>query len=413
MEQARLLTLSGDELENIVAVCSFEDALDLALSCKATRTAFVAVLDKGDVPWPELRERRAHALRAAQDGLDRLLQGHKREKKLRLYAAIELQRRLRNQSAELTSAQQCFVECNDLAARAAQKPYVEDDGEGERPEYGGEATLMYGVRLGYDELKELLFAGRRWYAPAHTDYGDPLHASQARTETPVEGARYHDFTDAEEVARVDHLLRRGEDAEGYQGPRYLDHHLGLDDLLKRSGLRISHRNSQRLTNELKERACDLANAAGVSFNSYGLLWSASFDAHAAHHEANKVERANRHGGNLESFVDVGYTGYGDGPGPEVVLGIPLGPRINACVFDLIQQYGVEFCMDDAPGQCIELASAAFVADLLGSTPTSLKARSVELALRAKMSVVVGEIEEGAGVDLSKQLGFHLVFWEGC
>lgn len=407
-----LCGLSQELLEIIVAACTFDDARDLGRCCAATRAAFLALLMHEAAPWPELHVLRDKALRAAQAELDRLLRTAKRDKQLRVYAAVELQRRLcARAQEELTAAQRQLVASSDLAMLAAKRPFVEDDGEGSRPEYSGEATLIYGVRLGYEELKEQLFAGRRWYC-SESRFGPSKHASQALTEAPLEGVGYHEFSSIDEVARVDDLLRSSARPDDYQGPAFLDHDLGLDDLLARLGLGTSHRNAQRSDSELRQQAAEASRLAAPSFDTYGRRWLRCFDAHATYHNAALTATANRHGGNLDSLVCVAYTGWGDGPGPEVVLGIPLGSRMDASVFDLEQQYGVCFCEEDEAGDCIEHLSRGYVADLLGCSEGSLKARGAELALRAKMRSVAREIEAGTGVDLAPAMGFHLVTWQG-
>ena len=406
-----MLALQRELIEIIAAACCFEDACDLARCCSATHNAFLALLTKNDAPWPELQQRRDKALKAAQLDLDRLLlRSSKRDKQLRIFAGAELQRRLRARTADPTPAQAQFVAHDDLALIAAQTPYEEDDGEGDRPEYAGEARLFYGVRLEYDELRELLYAGRRWYSCQA--FNRPSHASQTIAEAPVVGM-YGEFSTMEEVTRINELLQDGEKPEFYHGPERLDHDDGLDDLLARIGLGVCHRNRQRVDVRLREHAVELSREASGSYNAYSQRWIDCFEAHAVFHDASITDHANRRGGNAESDICVGYTGYGDGPGPEVVLGIALGPRMDTNVFDLEQQYGCEFFEDDEPGQCIEQVSAQYLADLLGCEDTSLKVRSVELALRAKMSRVADAIKVGTGVDIAPKLGFHVVTWEGC
>ena len=406
-----LSLLTREMIEIIVATCCFEDACDFARCCTASRSAFLALITMKDAPWPELQQRRDKALKSAQVELDRLLCGSRRYKQLRIFAGAELQRRLRARAANLTPAQAQFVAQDDLALLAAQTPYVEDDGEGDRPEYAGEATLFYGVRLGYGKLTELLYAGRRWYGCSA--FSRPERTSQSITDAPHVGEGYGEFRTMEEVARVNELLRNWKQPEGYSGPECLDHDDALDDLLARIGLGVCHRRASRPEVQLRRHAVQSSREAVASFNEYGQLWTNCFAAHAAFHDASITAHANRRGGNADSLICVGYTGYGDGPGLEVVLGIPLGPRMNTSAFDLEQQYGCEFCEDDEAGHCIEQVSSRYLAALLGCEDTSLKARSIRCALHAKMSRVADAIKVDTGVDIAPMLGFHVVTSQGC
>ena len=396
-----LLDLSADQLGSIVAFCDFIDACELALTCTAARAAFVALRDAAELAqWPELVKRRRKALHDAQAALNRWREAETWKKRLRLMAAVELQRRLRSRYGPAEGAdtpQRQFMDTSNLATVAASVPFEEYDGEGDRPDYAGSATLFLGVRLGYDELRNLLYAGRRWYG----DSDEPI-GSQALHEPPHSERGYHDFKNVDAVNDTQALLRK---PDGYEGPEWLRHDTGLNDLLKRLGMH-SVQSCHVHERTLRSQALDASRAAVPSHNEYGRRWKACFDAHAAY-----MENLRAHGENLRSLVNMGYTGWGDAPGDEVVLGIQLGPRQDMACFNLEPQFGVEFCEESCPGYSIEQVSADFVADLLRCRPGSLNARSVELAMRGQMTEVVKALEVGSGVKIQAPLAFHVVFSE--
>ena len=215
------------------------------------------------------------------------------------------------------------------------KPMGENGGDPEEEGYAfSEARLAFGIELDYNELRHLLYVGRRWYKGEH-GMGDKGESESVDVEPDPARGPYYDFTDEE---AVEYALENMWDRDLYTGP-WLKYHLhdAINDLLIRTGM-----------------------------------------------PNNEPD--------VYSDVDVHCTGFQDHAGDDIVLGIRLGPFIDASGFDLKSQLGMSFLAgndnEDFPSGAIQQVSNHLVADLIGWPVDSLQLRAVERELRARMKKVL-------------------------
>ena len=279
-----------------------------------------------------------------------------REVHLRAAAGAELQRRLDVQ-----------LHLDALSLNGPGRVLYQAEGnDGYDPEengyaFGGTAEICFGIVLGYQELRKLLYVGRRWYGSAGSSESVTVDADPAR------GA-YYDFTD---VAALTNAV----ESHDYDGP-WLQYHLphAFNDLLDRVGM---------------------PNVRPEPDSSYS-------------------DWARKQNQNLHSSIDIHFTGFQDGAGDDVVVGIRLGPHLPASGFDLRSQLDASFLQgndfEDSPGHAIQDVSTHFPAQILGWPADSLQHRALEAELHSRMEKVLRALNIA---DRRSELGFSVVFDEGC
>ena len=278
---------------------------------------------------------------------------------LRRFAGAELQRRLAGESPCKYVSESMDddwpptlpLEALSLTGPGVvhYKPTGNDGGDPEEEGYAfSQARLAFGIELDYNELRHLLYVGRRWYKGEH-GMGDKGESESIDVEPDPARGPYYDFTDEEAVENALQFMN----SPDHTGP-YLKYHLqdAIKDLLIRIGMpNYEPEPSTPYTKWAKEK------------NS-----------------------------GVYSEVEVHNTGFQDSAGDDLVLGIRLGPFIDASGFDLESQLGMSFLAgndnEDFPSGAIQQVSNHFVADLLGWPVDSLQLQAVERELRARMKKVL-------------------------
>ena len=267
-------------------------------------------------------------------------------------------------------------------AHVAYKATGCNGGDPEEEGYGfAKAALCFGVALPYSDLRSMVYIGRRFYKSGGASESVEDEPDRAR-------GPYFDFTDE---AALKHALT----STGYGGP-WLKYHLhtAIKDLLIRIGM-PNH---------------EPAPSAGYQ------------------------EWAREHNMGVHSDVSIACTGFQDSAGDDVVLGIRLGPYMDAAGFDLKSQLGMSFLQesawnelygrfrgDDVDDASFEMrtVSTDFLAELLGWPVDSPQHRAVERELRARMKKVLCALKWPQGPDwltdgaLDALLEFHVVFNADC
>ena len=134
--------------------------------------------------------------------------------------------------------------CEALSEGSETYEYeLEGDGDDDRLLFSGEAQLTFGFLTTFDDLKEEIYVGRRWYA-------DETLLSQELSEKPYEGKEfyteihcYDDLSDGNiwlgnsEGISYNYDGPRPPGVKAFKGPflKYFMPH-ALEDLLKRAGL---------------------------------------------------------------------------------------------------------------------------------------------------------------------------------
>ena len=308
---------------------------------------------------------------------------------LRLLAAQEVRTRVAGRRLSRSQPDlRAFMEIADMKEHAASNEYKAIDHDNFR----GEATLCYGLRLGYGTAVRLLAAGRRWVG------GHYLDGRSVPLDEPAPSGG-HTYVDLPNVAAVDAAVQC-----------YHDAFAALDGSWMNT-LDISYAALHNMR-DLKMRA---GQGAGLSANELAFRFPGT--------------------------VNVFFTGYQDSAGPEVVLGIELGD-LERFGFDL-EQFGIEWGagIDDKKSKGerwvgnddIVDVSSQFVASVLGWLTESALFQSMEQEVHARVSQLLASVDMAARAELvanrhaaarigdawhnattiATDVGWHVVFNQGC